>query len=93
MTRIIINLTSEKHKRIEKMAILEGKPIEEFMVEKTLSSSNNDEEPARFATMEEFLEAVSDETVQAIKDAEEGKNIIACNNIDELFDDPEESNA
>jgi len=86
MAKISINLTSEEHKKIEEMATLEGKPIGEFMLERVLASSNNnDEEPARFATMGEFLNALSDETAQAIIDAEEGKNLIKYDSVEDFF--------
>lgn len=79
MSRISIDVTPEEHKKLKAMAVLKGKSIKHYVIDRTLGAEGDTEQESALAALESLLDArirgakngaVSRRTVGAIfKDA------------------------
>lgn len=70
MTRLSIDLSAEEHQNIKVMASLEGKKIKEFVLDKIFGDGEREIKP---------------ETVKAIQDAINNRNITRHDSVDAMF--------
>jgi len=71
MSRLSIELSPDQHKKIKKLASINGKSIKDFMLEKV---SEEDQK-------------LSKTTKQAIKDANTGNGLNKYKNVNEFFEE------
>ncbi len=79
MTRLSIEITPEQHQMIKVMSSLEGKKIRDWVIEKLFPPQ-----------LKSGKKKYRQETIQAIIDAENGKNITSYTSLDELMADIKE---
>ena len=70
MTRISIEVSPEEHKNIKVLASLEGKKIKDFVLDKIFGDTDRELKP---------------ETILAIQDALNNKNITKHDSVDDMF--------
>lgn len=57
MSRISIDVTADEHKRLKALAALEGQSIKEFVLSRTLSRSDSNNESEAMKELEAMLSA------------------------------------
>lgn len=57
MSRLIVDLTSEQHQTIKALAAVEGKSIKEYVLERILPATPEDDEEVAWAELKALLES------------------------------------
>lgn len=76
MSSMYISLPKEKHKRIKMLAIARGQTLRELVID---ALDNLENESCGFSHIP------NEETLQSIKNIEEGKNLHKVDSLEELF--------
>ncbi|MEM9243970.1 MAG: hypothetical protein AAGA27_07985 [Pseudomonadota bacterium] len=74
--RLSIPLSEEQHKLIKLSAIASGLSIKEYVLSKLIKKSKNSS-----------IKTPNKATLKAIRDVEEGRNLISYKNVDEMLKD------
>ena len=77
MTRLVINVSGEQHQQIKALAALQGKTLEDYMLEKALPDYQTDDN-----AMEEFKSLVADRIASAEAEQEDGRK---SKTFDQIF--------
>ncbi len=77
MSSMYISLPKAKHKKIKMLAIARGQTLRELVID---ALDNLDRAPCGFSHIP------NEETLQSIKNIEEGKNLHKVDSIEELFE-------